>query len=157
MEKKWSKWRFEKGENEGLSAVSSHDFSRISKYKMGTAMKILDRGMRPSRSLQEPTIFSDKLCSLEAQKVLATFWYNKFYRWLTVAPLGDDAFLKASRTSDLHFLGGWSVASSIGLISFTWMIFFCSGNSNSHGKQWIFYQQAFYLPNPTNLTFFLHL
>ena len=46
-------------------------------------MKILDRGMRPSRSLQEPTIFSDKFCSLEAQKFLANFWYNKYYRWLT--------------------------------------------------------------------------
>ena len=41
----------EEGErkNDGFSAVSSHEISRISKYKMGTAMKILDRGMRPSR------------------------------------------------------------------------------------------------------------
>ena len=80
---------------------------------------------------------------------------TKFYRWLTVAPLGDDAFLKASRISDLHSLRCWSVASSIGLLFFDWMILFCSGNADSHGKQWIFHQQAFYLPNPTNLTNFL--
>ena len=39
--------------------------------KMEIVMKISDRGMRPSRSLQEPTIFSDKICSLEAHKSLS--------------------------------------------------------------------------------------
>ena len=42
-------FEWEKGENDGFSAVSSHEFRRISEYKMGTEMKILDRGMRPSR------------------------------------------------------------------------------------------------------------
>ena len=55
----------------------------FSEYKMEIVMKILDRGTRPFKSLQELTIFSNKICSLKAQKVLATFWYNKYYRWLT--------------------------------------------------------------------------
>ena len=74
---------------------------------MGTVGKILDRGTRPFKSLQEPTLFAIKFFSLKAPKNdLATFRYNKFYRWLTVAPLGDGVFLKESITSDLHFLGG---------------------------------------------------
>ena len=82
---------------------------------------------------------------------------TEFYGWLTVAPLGDGAFLKASRTADLYSLGGWSIASSIRLFSSTWMILFCSGNKLSViKKQWNFHQQTFYLPNPTDLTFFLH-
>ena len=42
-------FEWEKGENDGFSTVFSHEISRIYEYKMGTAMKILDRGMRPSR------------------------------------------------------------------------------------------------------------
>ena len=38
------------GENDGFSAVTSHEISRISEYKMGTTLKILDRGIRPSRA-----------------------------------------------------------------------------------------------------------
>ena len=41
-------FEWEKGENDDFAAVSSHEISRISEYKMGTEMKILDRGMRPS-------------------------------------------------------------------------------------------------------------
>ena len=67
----WRKWgadeRFEKRENDGLSLV----FYLESAELRGTVMRILDRGMRPTRSLQEPTIFSDKICSLEAQKGLS--------------------------------------------------------------------------------------
>ena len=66
-------FEWEKGENDGSSAVSSYEISRISEHEMEIVNEILDKGMRPSRSLQEPTIFSDKICSLEAQKVLATF------------------------------------------------------------------------------------
>ena len=58
------------------------------------------------KSLQKPTIFSNRIFSLKAQIVLATFCYNRYYRWLTVDPLGDGAFLKSSRTSDLLSLGG---------------------------------------------------
>ena len=125
MEKRGSKWRFvngwEKGKNDGFSTVSYMKSTDL----MGTTMRILDRGMRPFKSLQEPTIFSsDKICSLEAQKFLVTFWYNKYYRWLTVAPLGDGAFLKASKTSDFDSLGGWPVPHPLGCPSFTEMIFF---------------------------------
>ena len=42
-------FEWEKGENDGFSAVFSHEIGRISEYKMETVMKILDRGMRPSR------------------------------------------------------------------------------------------------------------
>ena len=42
-------FQWKKGKNDDFAAVSSHDFSRISKYKMGTTMKILDRGMRSSK------------------------------------------------------------------------------------------------------------
>ena len=59
------------GENEDLAAVFHLELAELSEYKMEIVMKILDRGMRPSRSFQEPTIFSDKLCSLEAQKTLS--------------------------------------------------------------------------------------
>ena len=41
-------FELEKGENDVFSAVSSHEISRTSEYKMGTVVKILDRGMRPS-------------------------------------------------------------------------------------------------------------
>ena len=59
---------FETRRNDGLSAVFQLESAEIPEYKMGQQMRILDRGMRPTRSLQEPTIFSDKICSLEAQK-----------------------------------------------------------------------------------------
>ena len=42
-------FEWEKGENDGFSAVFSHEISRISEYKMGTVMKISDRGMGHSR------------------------------------------------------------------------------------------------------------
>ena len=45
-------FEWEKGENDGFLAVFSHEISRISEYKMGTAMKILDRGMRPSKAFK---------------------------------------------------------------------------------------------------------
>ena len=105
MEEKGTNEGLRRGKNEGLSAVFHLESAEFSEYKKAKVMKILDRGMRPFKSLQEPTIFSNKICSLEAQKFLATFFYNKYYRWVTVAPLGDGAFLKASRTSDLHSLG----------------------------------------------------
>ena len=40
-------WR--KGKNDDFAAVSSHEIRRTSEYKMEIVMKILDRGMRPSR------------------------------------------------------------------------------------------------------------
>ena len=57
--------------------VSSAVSYRKSAELIGKVMKILDRGMRPTRSLQEPTIFSDKFVPWRLPKVLATFWYNK--------------------------------------------------------------------------------
>ena len=69
-----ARYEWEKGEKMMVSSAVSYMKSAES---IGTVMRILDRGMRPSRSLQEATIFSDKICSLEAQKYLATFWYNK--------------------------------------------------------------------------------
>ena len=86
---------------------------------------------------------------------LATIWYDKFYRCLTVAPHGDGTFLKVSRTSDLYSLGADQCLIHWAATSFTWMIFFCSDNVSSHEKQGNSIKQAFYLPNPTNLTFFL--
>ena len=89
-----------------FSLMESAEFL-ISKWKQ----QWLKQGHDVFKSLQEITLFSSKIFSLKTPKnYLATFWYNKFYRWLIVAPLGDDAFLKASRTSDLHSLGGWSIA-----------------------------------------------
>ena len=60
----------EEGErkNGGFTTVSSHEISRISKYKMGTTMKILDRGMRPSRVFKSQQFFSNEICSFKAQK-----------------------------------------------------------------------------------------
>ena len=94
------------GKNDDFTVVFSHEISRISEYKMGIENEDFGQRHEAFKSLQEPTLFSNKICSLKTQKVLATFLYNKFYRWLTVAPLGDGAFLKASRTSDLHSMGG---------------------------------------------------
>ena len=42
-------FEWEKGENDIFSAIFSHEINRISEYKVGTKVKILDRGMRPSR------------------------------------------------------------------------------------------------------------
>ena len=96
-----------RGKNDDFAVVFLlMETTEFLEHEMGKLMKIWDRGMRPSRVIQEPTIFSNKICSLKAKKVLATIWYENFYRWLTVAPLGDGAFLKASRTSVLHSLGG---------------------------------------------------
>ena len=99
----------EKGKNgeKGLATVLFLENQQDSERGIGTVVKIWTEERHEAfKSLQEPTLFSNKICSLKAQKVLATFFYNKYYRWLTVAPLGDGAFLKASRTSDLHSLGG---------------------------------------------------
>ena len=53
MEKKGEQMKviLEEGERKkgGFTTVSSHEISIISEYKMGTVMRILDRGMRPSR------------------------------------------------------------------------------------------------------------
>ena len=80
---KGRKWRLileeGEGENDGFSAVYSHEICRISDYKMGTAMKILDRGMRPSRVFKSQRFLVIKLCSLETQKVLATSCYNQIF------------------------------------------------------------------------------
>ena len=76
------------------STVSLQEISRINRNSNE------DFGQRHEalKRLQEPTIFSDKICSLEAQKrSQPPFGITKYYRWLTVAPLGDGAFLKASR------------------------------------------------------------
>ena len=77
--------------------------------KMGIEKKILDRGMRPRKSLQEPTIFSDKICSLEAQKVLATFWYNKYYRWLTTSTTEFSSLNWVKLNKNLHNYSSKSV------------------------------------------------
>ena len=130
-------------------------YIHTSKYKMGISVNFwTEKRQEAFKSLQEPTIFSNKICSLEAQKFLATFCYNKYYRWLTVASLGDGAFLKASRTSDLHSLGGWPMPDPLGYPSFAGMIFseniFTSYENNGPSSI-----QTFYLPNPIDLTFFL--
>ena len=115
----------------------------------------LNQGHDVSMSLQEITFLAIKIVLEGFKNDLATFWYNKFYRWLTVAPLGDGVFLKASRTSDFHFLGGWLVPYPLGCFSLLGWSSFFSENIINHEKQWISIQQAFYLPNPTDLTFFL--
>ena len=62
-----------------LQQYSGLEISRISKYKKGTTVKIqTDDRHEALKSLQEPTIFSKKICSLKAQKFLATLWYKKF-------------------------------------------------------------------------------
>ena len=66
-----------KGKNDDFAAVFSHEINRIYEYKMGKAMKILDRGMRPSRVFKSQQFFVIKLCSLETLKFLATFCCNQ--------------------------------------------------------------------------------
>ena len=101
-------FRVERGKGKWcLKQYSGLEISRISEFLRETATKFWTEERHEAfNSLQEPTFFSNKICSLKAQKVLATFCYKKYYRWLTVDPLGDVAFLKASRTSDMHSLGG---------------------------------------------------
>ena len=82
--------------------------------------------------------FAIKLVPWRLQNVLATIWYGKFYWWLTVAPLGDGDFLKASRTSDLHSLGGWSVPHPLGCLSLLGWSYFVLKCVSSYEKQWIF-------------------
>ena len=45
------------GTNDGFTTVYSHDFSRNSKYKMGTTMKVFGQRHEAFQSLQEPTFF----------------------------------------------------------------------------------------------------
>ena len=71
------------------------------------------------KSLQEPTLFAIKFVPWRIQKIIyPTFGIIKFHRWLTVATLGDGAFLKASRTSNLLSPGGWPVPHPLGCPSF---------------------------------------
>ena len=107
-----------------LQQYSGLEISRISKCKMGTVVKFEQRiGMRPSRVFKSQQFLAMKFVPWRLKKFLASIWYNKFYSWLTVAPLGDGAFLKASRTSDLHSLGGWPMPHPLGCPSFVGMIF----------------------------------
>ena len=93
-----------------LQQYSSFGISRIFRvFQDRNNSEDLDRGMRPSRVFKSQHFLVIKIFPWRLKKILATFFYNKFYRWLTVAPLGDGAFLKESRTSDLHSLGGWPV------------------------------------------------
>ena len=57
-----------KGKNDGLSVVFHLELAEFSEYKMGKQMRILDRGMRPTRSLREPTNFSNEKLFLEGSK-----------------------------------------------------------------------------------------
>ena len=59
---------FEKRRNDDLSAVFQLESAEIPEYKMEQQMRILDRGMRPTRSLQEPTNFSNEKLFLEGSK-----------------------------------------------------------------------------------------
>ena len=90
-----------------LQQYSGLEINKISKCKMGTTVKFGQRiGMRPSRVFKSQQFLAMKFVPSRLKNFLASIWYNKFYSWLTVAPLGDGAFLKESRTSDLHSLGG---------------------------------------------------
>ena len=66
------------GEREKVMVSSAVSY-RKSTELIGIVIRILDRGMRPTRSLQEPTIFSDKIVPWRLKKILATFWYNKIF------------------------------------------------------------------------------
>ena len=85
---------------------SSLFFMKTTKFLSlkGKQRWILNKGYDVFMSLQEITFLAIKLFLEDSKNGLATIWYDKFYWWLTVAPLGDGAFLKASRTSDLHSL-----------------------------------------------------
>ena len=52
----------------GKMMVSSAVSYRRSTELIGKVMKILDRGMRPTRSLREPTNFSNEKLFLEGSK-----------------------------------------------------------------------------------------
>ena len=87
------------GKKRGSQQHLSLDFCRISEvFRIKTAVWDLDRGMRSSRVFESQQFFDREKFLFEGSKTnLATFGIIKFYRWLTVAPLGDVAFLKASR------------------------------------------------------------
>ena len=55
------------------------------------------KGWRPYRDFKSQQILVKFFFPWRLPKDLATFGITKYYRWLTVAPLGDGAFLKASR------------------------------------------------------------
>ena len=69
---KGSKWKLileeGEGENDGFLAVFSHEISRITEYKMGIEMKILDRGMRPSRVFKGQHFLAIKFVPWRLQK-----------------------------------------------------------------------------------------
>ena len=149
------KWK--EGKNGVCSSPLSMNWTEFQSLKWKQQWRLKQRAWCLCEYSRD-NIFSNKTCFLKAPKNdLATFWYNKFYRWLRVAPLGDGVFLKASRTSGLHSLGGWSVPHPLGCLSFLGWSSFALKHINIHifnnGTSSI---QSLYLPNPTDLTFFLH-
>ena len=57
-----------------LEQHSGLEISRIYKCKMGISVKFwTEKRQEAFKSLQEPTNFSNEICSLKAQTVLATF------------------------------------------------------------------------------------
>ena len=67
-----------------LQQYSGSGINMISKFWRGTTVKFWTEERHEAfKSLQEPTVFSNKIFSLKAQQVLATFCYKKYYRWLT--------------------------------------------------------------------------
>ena len=55
------------GEREKMMVSSAVSYMKSAELR-GTVMRILDRGMRPTRSLQEPTNFSNEKLFLEGSK-----------------------------------------------------------------------------------------
>ena len=77
MEKKGRKMKVSFGRRGGKMMVLQQSFSwnlaEITKYKMEIENEDFGQRHEAFKSLQEPTLFSYKICSLKAQKVVATF------------------------------------------------------------------------------------
>ena len=55
------------GEREKMMVSSAVSYMKSTELR-GTVMRILDRGIRPTRSLQEPTVFRNEKLFLEGSK-----------------------------------------------------------------------------------------
>ena len=74
------KVNFERRETEKMMILQQFILMILAEFlsiKWETAMKILEKGMRPSRIFKSQQFLSNEICSLKAQKVLVTFCYNR--------------------------------------------------------------------------------
>ena len=71
-------FEWEKGENDSFSAAFSYEISRNYEYEKNNSSEDFRQRQEAFKILQEPTLFSNKICSLKAQKSQPPFAITNF-------------------------------------------------------------------------------